>query len=163
MSQFENYYEYIENEARSFVDEYKSELFEEIKDGNTDVHRFVDDSRAHEWVDNDFIYADLHDCANILEQSNNIEEDFGLWENEQPIDAIKTQAFFTYRNDLSKKVMEIIEDELENKLDELELRLEQLKQEFKQTEDGDILEDINSDIFTIEEFADYIEEALDRI
>lgn len=163
MGQFANYREYIDNEARSFVDEYEDELLDEIKDGNTDVYEFVNDYRVHEWVDNDFIYVDLTDSAEILEQSDNVEIDSGLWEGQEPVEAIKTQAFFTYRNDLSDKVMSIFESVLQDKLDELEERLEELREELKSEQDENNLEEIGNEINKIEEFAEYIEEAIDRI
>lgn|SRR5690606_3281756 len=159
MGQFANYKEYVDNEARSFVDEYEDELLDEIKNGNTDVYEFVNDYRVHEWVDNDFIYVDLTDSAEILEQSDNVETDFGLWEGEEPVEAIKTQAFFTYRNDLSNKVISIFESVLQDKLNEFEERLEKLREELKSEKDENILKEINK----IEEFVKYIEEAIDRI
>lgn len=159
MGQFANYKEYVDNEARSFVDEYEDELLDEIKNGNTDVYEFVNDYRVHEWVDNDFIYVDLTDSAEILEQSDNVETDFGLWEGQEPIEAIKTQAFFTYKNDLSDKVISIFESVLQDKLNELEKRLEKLREELKSEKDENILKEINK----IEEFVKHIEEAIDRI
>jgi len=159
VGQFANYKEYVDNEARSFVDEYEDELLDEIKNGNTDVYEFVNDYRVHEWVDNDFIYVDLTDSAEILEQSDNVETDFGLWEGEEPVEAIKTQAFFTYRNDLSNKVISIFESVLQDKLNEFEERLEKLREELKSEKDENILKEINK----IEEFVKYIEEAIDRI
>lgn len=163
MGQFANYKEYIDNEARSFVDEYEDELLDEIKDGNTDVYEFVNDYRVYEWVDNDFIYVDLTDSAEILEQSDNVETDYGLWEGQEPVEAIKTQAFFTYRNDLSDKIMSIFESVLQDKLDELEERLEELREELKSEKDENNLEEIGNEIDKIEEFVEYIEEAIDRI
>lgn len=159
MGQFANYKEYVDNEARSFVDEYEDELLDEIKNGNTDVYEFVNDYRVHEWVVNDFIYVDLTDSAEILEQSDNVETDFGLWEGQEPVEAIKTQAFFTYRNDLSNKVINIFKSVLQDKLNELEERLEKLREELKSEKDENILKEINK----IEEFVKYIEEAIDRI
>ena len=159
MGQFANYKEYVDNEARSFVDEYEDELLDEIKNGNTDVYEFVNDYRVHEWVDNNFIYVDLTDSAEILEQSDNVETDFGLWEGQEPIEAIKTQAFFTYKNDLSDKVISIFESVLQDKLNELEERLEKIREELKNEKDENILKEINK----IEEFVKYIEEAIDRI
>lgn len=159
MGQFANYKEYVDNEARSFVDEYEDELLDEIKNGNTDVYEFVNDYRVHEWVDNNFIYVDLTDSVEILEQSDNVETDFGLWEGQEPIEAIKTQAFFTYKNDLSDKVISIFESVLQDKLNELEERLEKIREELKNEKDENILKEINK----IEEFVKYIEEAIDRI
>lgn len=163
MGQFANYKEYINNEARSFVDEYEDDLLDEIRNGYTDVYEFVNDYRVHEWVDNDFIYVDLTDSAEILEQSDNVETDYGLWEGQEPVEAIKTQAFFTYRNDLSSEVISMFESVLQNKLDEFEERLGELREELKNEQDENNLEEIGSKIDEIEEFAEYIEEALDRI
>lgn len=163
MGQFTNYKEYINNEARNFVDEYEDDLLDEIKNGNTDVYEFVNDYRVHEWVDNDFIYVDLTDSAEILEQSDNVETDSGLWEGKEPVEAIKTQAFFTYRNDLSDKVISMFKSVLQNKLDELEKHLEELKEELKNEQDENNLEEIGNEIDEIEEFTEYIEEAIDNI
>lgn len=162
MGQFANYKEYIENEARSFVNEYKDDLLDEVKNGNTDVYEFVNDYRVHEWVDNDFIYVDLIDSAEILEQSDNVETDSGLWEGQEPAEAIKTQAFFTYRNDLSGEVISMFKSVLQDKLDELEERLEELE-ELKNEQDENNLEEIGNEINEIEEFVEYIEEAIDSI
>ena len=163
MGQFANYKEYIENEAKSFVNEYENELLDEVKNGNTDVYEFINDYRVYEWIDNDFIYVDLIDSAEILEQSDNVETDSGLWEGKEPAEAIKTQAFFTYRNDLSSKVMSMFESVLQDKLDELEERLEELREELKNEQDENNLEEIDNEINEIEEFVKYIEEAIDRI
>lgn len=163
MGQFANYKEYINNEARSFVDEYEDDLLDEIRNGYTDVYEFVNDYRVHKWVDNDFIYVDLTDSAEILEQSDNVETDSGLWEGQEPIEAIKTQAFFTYRNDLSSEIISVFKSVLQDKLDEFEKRLEELREELKNEQDEDNLEEIGNEIDEVEEFAEYIEEAIDRI
>lgn len=163
MGQFANYKEYIDNEARSFVDEYEDDLLDEIRNGYTDVYEFVNDYRVHEWVDNDFIYVDLIDSAEILEQSDNVETDFGLWEGQEPVEAIKTQAFFTYRNDLSDKVISIFKSILQDKLDEFEKHLENLREELKNEQSENNLKEIGNKIDDIEEFVEYIEEAIDCI
>jgi gas vesicle protein len=163
VGQFANYKEYINNEARSFVDEYEDDLLDEIRNGYTDVYEFVNDYRVHKWVDNDFIYVDLTDSAEILEQSDNVETDSGLWEGQEPIEAIKTQAFFTYRNDLSSEIISVFKSVLQDKLDEFEKRLEELREELKNEQDEDNLEEIGNEIDEVEEFAEYIEEAIDRI
>src|SRR5690606_5710707 len=131
MGQFSNYSEYVESEAKTFVDEYEEDLMSRIKDGDTDIHEFVHDYRLHEWVDNDFIYVDLIDSAEILEQSDNVETDSGLWEGQEPREAIKTQAFFTYRNDLGYVIMDKIESLLQLKLDDTTSIIEELEEELE--------------------------------
>jgi hypothetical protein len=77
MGQFSNYYDYVSNEAENFVDEYIDSLIENVEQGNTNVDEFIDDYRLHEWCDSDFIYVDLVDSTEVLEQSNNVETDSG--------------------------------------------------------------------------------------
>lgn len=150
-NQFENYYEYISEQATQFVDNYKHEVMQVIENGDSDIRGFIDDYRLHEWCDNDFIYVDLLDSAHILKQSSNVETDRGLWEGQDPEDSIKTQAFFTYRNDLYHEVSEQFKELLESKLEELQDELEQL-----QDNDSDEIE-------TDEEYEEKVSELEEQI
>lgn len=163
MGQFTNYNEYVEKEAKSFVEEFEVDLIDEIKDGNTDVHSYVHDYRLHEWVDNDFIYVDLKDSADILEQSDNVETDSGLWEGQEPRKAIETQAFFTYRNDLGEEVMERFKDILERKMSEVDSDLDELREEQADEMDNDKYDEFEPEIEKLESFLEYLEEAIDSI
>lgn len=163
MGKFSNYSEYIEQGAQEFVDEYEDDLIQEIKDGNTDIHEYVNDSRTHEWVDNDFIYVDLVDSAEILEQSDNVETDYGLWEGLEPRKAIEAQAFFTYRNDLSYAVMDKIEELLQTKLDDVMSNLEELREELESEENEDIINELKNEIEEHESLEEYLGEAIDSI
>ena len=137
MSKFSNYYGYVESEATSFVDEYFEEALEQVKDGSTDMNDFINDSRLHEWCDNDFIYVGLSESADILEQSNEVEEDSGLWEGQEPREAIQTQAFFTYRNDMNFEISDQLKEKLDEKLTEIEEELESLRERFEEFEDAE--------------------------
>lgn len=139
MSKFEYYYEYVASEAESFVSDYLDEAITEVLEGNTDMNMFIDDYRLHEWIDNDFIYVDLLDSAQIIDQSNSVESDSGLWEGQEPTDAIKTQAFFTFRNDMYFEIKEKFElqldrkkTEIEEEVAEVELRFEHLKEQVEE-------------------------------
>ena len=101
MGKFSNYHQYVREQARNFRNEYINELLDEIHEGSTDAYEFIQDSKLHEWCDNDFIYVGLLDSAEILDQSDYVETDFGLWDGQEPRDAIETQAFYTYRRDLT--------------------------------------------------------------
>lgn len=163
MGQFSNYYEYVEKEAKSFVEDNELDLIDEIEDGNTDVNEYIHDYRLHEWVDSDFIYVDLMDCAEILEQSNEVETDSGLWEGLEPRKAIETQAFFTYRNDLGFEVESQFKDILERKLEEVESDLDELREEWNDEKDEVKSDAIQEDIDNLEEFIGYLEDAIDSI
>lgn len=163
MSQFQNYSEYVVGQANDFYSEYIDEAITEIKDGNTDMNEFLNDSRIHEWVDNDFIYVDLLDSAQILDQSDNIEDDSGLWEGQEPVEAIKTQAFFTYRNDLSCAVDEIFSERLQTRLTELENKLEELEELQVNEEDEEAEENLADEISELEEEIGYFEDAIESI
>lgn len=163
MGQFTNYREYVEKEAKSFVEEFEVDLVDEIKAGNDDARDYVYDYRLHEWVDNDFIYVDLKDSAEILEQSDNVETDSGLWEGLEPEKAIEAQAFYTYRNDLGEEIMEKFKDILERKLDEVDSNLDELKEEWNDEQDEDKSDELQEEIDKLEEFMGYIENAIDTI
>jgi DNA repair exonuclease SbcCD ATPase subunit len=161
MANFENYYEKVEAEAKSFVDDYIDEIYTEVEEnGVDDLYDFVNDYRLHEWVDSDFIYVGLIESANIIEQSNNVETDSGLWEGLEPTKAIETQAFYTYRNDMSIEIMDIIKSELQDRQSELETDLEKLQEELEEVEED--LNIIGKDS-TIERLENEIEELEDRI
>jgi hypothetical protein len=116
-SQFENYDSYLQGEAENFFDEYKNNLDSDIKDGKIEVYDYFDD-RIHEWTDTEFSRGiDLVDCALILDQSDNVETDSGLWEGQEPRKAIETQAFFTYRYDLFSAVKCLTEEYLQELMD----------------------------------------------
>jgi len=171
MGQFSNYYEYVSNEAESFVGEYIEELIEDIENGNTDVYSFIDDYRLHEWCDNDFIYVDLIDSAEIIDQSNNVETDSGLWEGQEPQEAIKTQAFFTYRNDMYWEIKEQVEEKLNDRLSELEEELQPLQEQFDaldnkdelSEEEEDEMAELEEEIDTITDAISNFEEAINRL
>jgi hypothetical protein len=161
-SKFENYYGYVEEEARRFVDEYLEESLESIEEGNTDMHMFIDDYRLHEWCDNDFIYVGLSDSAEILEQSNDVEEDSGLWEGLEPREAIKTQAFFTYRSDMYFEVKELFESELEDKIESLQNEYSSLEEDLEEAGD-DEREEIEEKMDSVSEFTDLINDAINTL
>jgi chaperonin cofactor prefoldin len=140
--QFENYYGYVENESIHFMDDHADELRAEIDDSEVELCEFFDQA-IHEHVDSDFIYVDLRDSADIIEQSDNVECDSGLWEGQEPVEAIKTQAFFTYRQDLMIEVIERAKEELNNYLDELTTDTEKLTEEMTDLENK--IEDLQAE------------------
>jgi len=129
------YSELIEEEATDFINEHKEKFLEVIKENidRTEDYIFSEaiyqdedlNSMIHEWLDSSW-YSFMRDdafkdfntefttCAIILEWSKEVETDSGLWENQEPKEAISTQAFFSVRNDLYR----LIEDKLKELISE---------------------------------------------
>lgn len=125
MSKFENYYNHVNEEAEGFVEQYLEDFIHDISNGSTDVDSLLDDDgKLHEYCDQ---YIDLRDAVEILEQSNNVEEDSGLWESLSPIEAVESMGFWTFKNDMRDAVREQLEAKLEEKKSELESELEDLE------------------------------------
>jgi len=123
------YYQSINEMADDFVENYKDELNEIMKENkkkgadyifNEAIYQNWDlNDKLHEWLDSawyGFLRSDwceecnteFSSCAKLLDESNEVETDSGLWEGQDPKDAIMTQAFFTARTDLSFEIEKII-------------------------------------------------------
>jgi len=146
-SKFENYYEYIQSEANDLLDDVERDIKDVLETGTLELPDFFDEL-VHDWVDNDFIYIDLLDSAHILQQSNNVEYDSGLWEGQEPIEAVKTQAFFTYRmglmfevEDLAKNMLDTFMNELGDEMEDVEEKMEEIDKEIDEiNEDEEMAE-----------------------
>lgn len=127
----QTYYETIEEEAKDFVDEYKTELEETIKENKKKTPDYIFDEaiyqkwdlndKLHEWQNSNwygFLRSDwCEDCktelssaVKVLELSLEEETDTGLWEGQTPQEAIITMAFFTARIDLYSAVEKLIKE-----------------------------------------------------
>jgi hypothetical protein len=98
----------VHKEAVDFIEEVMDDVVEALKNDENylmdgDIH-----DRFFECV-TDRSYT-LSDAAFVIENSNNVEEDSGLWEGKDPQDAVEIQAAFTYANDVQAEVEEIYED-----------------------------------------------------
>jgi hypothetical protein len=103
-----NYDSEVHKEAVDFIEEVMDDVVEALKNGEDYLLDGDLDDRFFESV-TDRSYT-LSDAAFVIENSNNVEEDSGLWEGKDPQDAIETQAAFTYSNDVHSEVEEIYED-----------------------------------------------------
>lgn len=103
-----DYYDEVQKEAVDFIEEVMDDVVEALK--NDDKYLLDGDvsDRFFECV-TDRSYT-LSDAAFVIDHSNNVETDSGLWEGKDPQDAIETQAAFTYSNDVHSEVEEIYED-----------------------------------------------------
>ena len=125
------YYESINEMASDFVSQYEDEIKEIIKENKKSDAKYIFDEmiyqkwdltdKLHEWLDSawyGFLRSDwCENCnteflsaAKLLDESNEIETDSGLWEGQDPKDAIMTQAFFTARSDLYFETEKIIKE-----------------------------------------------------
>lgn len=122
------YYEKdVEQEAKDFLDNHEDDLKEAIKEGKDFDRNDIDDldSWFHEEI-TDRAYS-LEDAAFVLAHSSEVETDSGLWEGQDPGDAISTQAAFTFSNDVWFKCEEIykeIKEEYESQKTEIDEKTE---------------------------------------
>ena len=127
------YYQTIEEEAEDFIENYKEEIDEIIKENKEKSNEYIFDEaiyqqwdlidKIHEWLDSGwygFLRKDWCDDTNsefmasakVLEESEEVETDTGLWEGQEPQDAIRTQAFFTVRQDLYFAIEKLLKEKL---------------------------------------------------
>jgi hypothetical protein len=84
------YYQRVEDTANEYVRMAKLENNDALKNIDYDLVKLVCDNESFSLVES----------AEILDVSENIEEDHYLWENQNPQDAIKSQAYWTFNNDV---------------------------------------------------------------
>lgn len=119
-----NYNVDIEKEAKEFMQEIEDELKEAIKEDLDFDRNDIDalDTRFHEEI-TDRGYT-LSDATFVIENADNVETDSGLWETQQPEDAIRTKAAYSFSNDVWFKCEELykdIKEDFEEAIDEFEL------------------------------------------
>lgn len=103
-----DYYDEVRKEAVDFIEEVMDEVAESLKNGENYLLDGDVEDRFFECV-TDRSYT-LSDAAFVIENSNNVETDSGLWEGQEPHEAVKTQAAFTFSNDVHATVEEMYED-----------------------------------------------------
>lgn len=120
-----NYYGLVSEEANTFFNDNIDEIIDAIENDYNFFEIIEDD--LYSYVDGTFIYVGLKEAAVIIEESSNVEEDYGLWEGQQPEDAIVTKAFFTFKNDLREEVLEMVANELKDKIAKIKERIEEIE------------------------------------
>lgn len=138
---FENigYADLVSGTAHDIVDELLTGIHQDLEYNNVSPNDFYWDDEVHEWLDNLFIGATLADHICILENAKYLEDDNGLWESLEPIDAVKCQAFFTMRNDVSDEVRDSLIKLLDEGIEEMEDKMAEL--EDNEEEKADDLQD----------------------
>lgn len=87
------------NDIKSIRD--LKEAWENLDDGGT-LHQHIESSLT--WQQS------LRDSDVIISNCDFEESDYGLWEGQQPEEAIATKAFYSYRADVSNRGFELIEE-----------------------------------------------------
>lgn len=99
----------VHDEAVNFIEDNWDGVMSAIVDGERWIFdcRDLDDIFFESVTDRSYT---LTDAAFVIENSNNVENDWGLWEGKDPSDALECQAAFTYSNDVRSKIEDIYED-----------------------------------------------------
>ena len=103
-----DYYDEVRKEAVDFIEEVMDEVAESLKNGENYLLDGDVEDRFSECV-TDRSYT-LSDAAFVIDHSNSVETDSGLWEGMSPKEAIEAQAAFTFSNDVRSEVEDIYED-----------------------------------------------------
>lgn len=109
------YYERVEKHAREFINDYLEDFKEDSeswggKSSEPSFYQWMDyDSKLHEFTDTAFYDFD---AASICDDSDNLDEDYGLWEGVTDWRKIRDiQAFYTLKTDLWFTIEKILKDE----------------------------------------------------
>lgn len=114
-----NYLEYAQSDAADMAENFLDEIVESFidNDGEASTDLLNDYSGAdsyHHETHVDRSYS-LQEAAELLDELNSYEEtDEGLWQGQQPRDAISTQAAYTYGNavySLWRDIIQTINDD----------------------------------------------------
>lgn len=103
-----HYSDEVRKEAVDFIEEMMDEFIDAMQNENDYFFENDVEDRFFECVC-DRLYT-LTDAAFVIENSDNVETDSGLWEGQEPAEALETQAAFTFSNDVHSEVEEIYEN-----------------------------------------------------
>lgn len=172
MRRFEDYDDKVKKTAEGLVEDYRLDLIEEITDrGAVELQEFFN-GIVHDHVDTEFIQVDLHDCVDIIVNGHNVETDSGLWEGEEPEEALETKAFYTYRQDLLEEtIVEAKQDLQDHVLDDLEYDLEELEDNLEELEDrleeleveDDGYDELEEELHDVEEQISKLQELIEAV
>lgn len=146
VSEFKDYNYKVEEVAKDVLEDNINNWVEMAGEGNAwDIMEELDVA-THDAIDREFLSIDLHDCAYVLENGE-VETDSGLWEGLDPIQAVESMAFFTFRNDVIENLKDKVHGELEDYLDLLESESEQIQNDLDEVIElrEDNSEDYNED------------------
>jgi hypothetical protein len=100
----------VRDDAARFIIKHEEIFKQALLDGKSEAHDIDYDHNGefHEDVV-DRAYT-LQDAAFIVENCDELEEDRGLWEGLEPIEAVKAQAAWSYGNDVHAEVKRLYEE-----------------------------------------------------
>lgn len=107
----------IEKDAKGFIENHEDAIKTAIVDDEDDFMEIDGiETGIHENIE-DRSYT-LSDAAFVIDNSDNVEDDSGMWEGYEPDAALKAQAAYTFGNDVRIKCEEIYKKMKETYYDE---------------------------------------------
>jgi hypothetical protein len=108
-----NYREKAEEEAKDMLRYHRDEVAEALSSAHTDtgVHRLVEQATdRYLWESvTDRAYS-LREAADVIEELFSVREmDSGLWDGQEPFDAISTMAAYTFRNAVASEARDLVD------------------------------------------------------
>lgn len=124
MTEHTNYYLKAQSDAWDTVQEFADTITEQVQRGeevSSDLYNDYPDGDGYHHSTHVDKWYNLTQAAEVLDQlSEHTEEDSGLWQGQEPREAIGTQAAFTYGNAVMAEWQSLVE-ELNSELGEVVL------------------------------------------
>lgn len=104
---------YYDGEVRKEAVDFIEDVFDDVIDAIVDDEDYlfnnssIDDTFFESVTDRSY---SITDAAFVIENSDNVESDSGLWDGKDPSEALECQAAFTYANDVKSDVEEIYQE-----------------------------------------------------
>ena len=143
------YDEDIEQNARDFIEDHE----DEITKGILEESEFYDLNELDDAIREEEFYFSLEDAVQVIQTSDNTEEDRGLWEGQQPEEALITKATYTAQNDLRIKIKELYDEMKEA----FQNQISELTENKEQPEKPEILDDFKKHLAEVV-FSDWKQE-----
>ncbi len=106
------FYDFKEDDVTGLIlDLISNNEIKTIEDLKESWENLDDDGTLHQHIESSLTWQQsLRDSDVIISNCDNEETDWGLWEGQQPEEAIATKAFYSYRSDVSNRGFELIEE-----------------------------------------------------
>lgn len=131
-NKFINYYNVVHEHASDLVNDLYDDLLDELKDAShgLKLETFLSwkDTEIQEY--NNGISISLREAIEIIEQSNRLIDDTGMYINSGDCrEQIKAMAYYTYRNDLYAEFVIALKQKLNDDLSQFEAEVEKLEEQ----------------------------------
>jgi DNA repair ATPase RecN len=130
-SEFINYYERVQEHANDMVDEIYSNLIDDLGEYSNGISFFAWYSQNEAFLTeyNNGMYISLREAVDILEQSQRLCDDEGMYRNAGDCrEQVKAMAYYTYRNDLMAEFKLALKSRLEEDIPVYEEQVEKFQE-----------------------------------